>query len=142
MKQAAVLVLAAAAMLACTAPSEPAPSASVSPNAPRQASSAPSPSPLPTRPGDELVYPESERAAVGAAYATKLYTHCGLDFALDFDGSFWQLIRGAVAGTFGDPYARGTLTLRRDGLLEFRADAGGRALFVRYPWPKPLRGCD
>jgi hypothetical protein len=32
--------------------------------------------------------PRSARAQLGVAYPFQLYTHCGVDFSVDFDGSF------------------------------------------------------
>jgi hypothetical protein len=33
----------------------------------------------------------STPADVGQAYPFRLFTHCGADYAVDFDGSFWTL---------------------------------------------------
>lgn len=37
----------------------------------------------------EVHEPRSSPVELGKAYPYKLYTHCGVDLAVDFDGSFW-----------------------------------------------------
>lgn len=45
----------------------------------------------------------SRHVATGRPYPFRLYTHCGVDFATDFDGSFWDLADAAWAGSYGNP---------------------------------------
>lgn len=52
-------------------------------------------------------------------YRFELFTHCGVDHSLDFDGSFWDAIgrtegEGSARRSFGDPYEGGTITLVSD----------------------------
>lgn len=67
-----------------------------------------------------LLEPHSARARPGRAYPFRLYTHCGANFSVDFDHSFWDLTdrtwADRPAGTgphegLGDPFQPGTMTL-------------------------------
>jgi len=60
----------------------------------------------------------SRHVATGRPYPFRLYTHCGVDFSTDFDGSFWDLADAAWAGSYGNPpsaignpFQDGTMTL-------------------------------
>jgi hypothetical protein len=67
-----------------------------------------------------LLQPHSPRVAPGRAYPFRLYTHCGVNFSVDFDHSFWDLTdrtwadrpdgAGPHAG-LGNPFQTGTMTL-------------------------------
>jgi hypothetical protein len=57
-----------------------------------------------------VVRPKSARAVIGKAYAFQLYTHCGIDFSVDFDASFWDAV-GARPAAIGNPIQKGTMTL-------------------------------
>ena len=76
----------------------------------------------------------------------RLYTHCGFDWRLDFDESFWQMYAGPLPqGTrTNDPIQRGTLTLLTDEVAVFRFDVRtGEAsvYFVRNDTPKHEVSC-
>jgi hypothetical protein len=76
----------------------------------------------------------------GKAYPFVLFTHCGVDEYVDFDGSFWDLLEKKYApGSLGNPSQRGTMTLTEDGHAIFEFD-NGSILFVRHPGPKVLPG--
>ena len=93
-------VVVVALLAACTGPTDPSassgPSVEPTPNdppdvIPPEALPVPEPSPWPIRPGSERARPTSSDVAIGQEKFLQIYTHCGIDFAVDFDGSFWQL---------------------------------------------------
>ena len=103
----------------------------------------PRPSPWPIRSGDRVDHPTSADVAVGQALPFKIYTHCGIDFRLDFDGSFWQAYtHDAYAPAYG--FIHGTMTLLTEEVAVFRykAQSVPSVYFVRNDSPKPERGCD
>ncbi len=61
------------------------------------------------------VFPNSPRAGLGKPYPLVLNIHCGLDYDVDFDGSFWKLDgRREVPEKYlggGVPELEGTMTL-------------------------------
>ena len=78
----------------------------------------PGPTPTPI-----VVQPKSTRAEKGKAYPYQLYTHCGIDFSVDFDGSFWDATGTRPSG-IGNPIQKGTLTLIDTGHARFSYDKG------------------
>jgi len=84
--------------------------------------------------------PESAHVERGRAYPFLLFTHCGVDEYVDFDGSFWDLAEKMYApGSLDNSAQRGTMTLTEDGHALFEFD-GGSVLFSRHPGPKVLPG--
>ena len=73
--------------------------------------------------------PQSVHVERGKAYPFVLFTHCGVDEYVDFDGSFWDLLEKKYApGSLGNPSQRGTMTLTEDGHGEALAGpVAGRA---------------
>jgi hypothetical protein len=99
-------------------------------------------SPIPVPHGTKVDHPHSPPSAVvSVPYPFKLYTHCGIDFHVDFDGSFWQLVKGSVDGPFKNPEDVGGMTLLPSGLAEFQSLSGSSVQFVRYTYPKPFQVC-
>lgn len=85
--------------------------------------------------------PRSSPAELGKAYPYKLYTHCGVDLAVDFDGSFWQLSHPVeVPESLGDPSQEGTMTLIDSDSARFDF-AGGSLYFIRHQGPKHIPPC-
>jgi hypothetical protein len=70
-----------------------------------------------------VVRPKSARAVIGKAYAFQLYTHCGIDFSVDFDASFWDAV-GARPAAIGNPIQKGTMTLLDARRSRFSYDKG------------------
>jgi len=98
----------------------------------------------------------SRHVATGRPYPFRLYTHCGVDFSTDFDGSFWDLADAAWAGSYGNPpsaignpFQDGTMTLvdhdharfdvPRDPVDPVRFP-GGPIRFTRHVGPKVVPG--
>ena len=82
--------------------------------------------------------------SIGQERTLKLYTHCGIDFRVDFDGSFWQSYDDGKPPTVGDPFQIGTMTLLSGGVAVFRFESQGgqkSVCFVRNDSPKPKAGC-
>lgn len=143
-----------ALLAACTGPPDPGDS-SPSPQSTREGSPVvippdafpvPEPSPWPIRPGLERARPTSSDVAIGQERFLELFTHCGIDFNVDFDGSFWQLYpdsktRGLVTSFQSQT---GTMTLLSDRVAVFHFEYQDEKLavyFVRNDSPKPLAGC-
>jgi hypothetical protein len=85
--------------------------------------------------------PLSLPAELGKSYPFQLYTHCGFDLAVDFDGSFWQLSNLAeVPESLGDPSQEGTMTLIDPDHARFDFE-GGSLLFIRHLGSKYILPC-
>ena len=104
----------------------------------------PQPSPWQIRSGERVDHPSSADVAVGRKVPFRIYTHCGFDFRIDFDGSFWQAYtHDAYAPAYG--FVHGTMTLLTEEVAVFRFKTQGApssVYFVRNDTPKPERGCD
>ena len=100
--------------------------------------------PVPPAEGEqnpEILEPLSLKADFGQAYPFRLFTHCGADYRVDFDGSFWQLSNPSeVPTSLGDPEQEGTMTLINPEYARFDF-AGGTLLFIRHKGPKYLLAC-
>ena len=83
--------------------------------------------------------------AIGQERPFKLYTHCGIDFRVDFDGSFWQSYGEGKTPAVGFNFEKGTMTLLSGEVAVFRFQSRGdeaSIYFVRNDTPKPEVGCD
>lgn len=93
-----------------------------------------------------LWYPSSAKVIQGQAYIFSIYTHCGLDQHVDFDGSFWIAAEpayrewGNAPPGIGNPGQMGTMTLLDADHARFEFD-GGSFDFIRHDAPKAFRGC-
>lgn len=84
--------------------------------------------------------PQSARVERGKAYPFVLYTHCGVDYSTDFDGSFWDVVEKNYApASLGNPAQKGTMILIDDDHAMFEFE-GGSILFTRHLGPKVLPG--
>ena len=84
--------------------------------------------------------PKSARVEQGRAYSFRLYTHCGVDFLTDFDGSFWDAIEKNYAPrTLDFQLQNGTMTLTDEHIARFDFE-GGSVLFARHVGQKVLTG--
>jgi hypothetical protein len=86
--------------------------------------------------------PQTAPAKVGVSYCFQIYTHCGINFAVDIDGAFWETVPHRWAGdspkTMPEMNAalwRGTMTLldhyrahfsNASGSLDFQRSAKTR----------------
>jgi hypothetical protein len=145
-----VVILAAS----CTGSTDP--STSVSPSVqstspagpaavPQAALPVPAPSPWPIPALDEGVdHPISSDVAVGQSRLLRLSTHCGVDFRVDFDGSFWESYAGNIRDAT-NPAQMGTMTLVSDDVSVFRYRSQGHQeasiYFVRNDTPKAEGSC-
>ena len=145
----ALLVLAA-----CTRqddpPPSPVPSVEATPKAPpvvipQEALPVPNPSPWPIKPGEKRDRPTSPDVAIGQERPFELYTHCGIDFRVDFDGSFWQSYGEGKTPAVDFNFEKGTMTLLSGEVAVFHFQSRGDEVaiyFVRNDTPKPGVGCD
>ncbi|HKP51797.1 MAG TPA: hypothetical protein VJ183_04005 [Chloroflexia bacterium] len=106
-----------------------------------------------------LLRPNSARVQQGQAYEFGIFTHCGVDHSVDFDGSFWDLANGPDDGNapiyVGNPGQKGIMTLvdpnhaRFDYSFEGRRFISGQLVpthggsidFVRHAGPKHIMPC-
>jgi len=91
---------------------------------------------------DKALHPEpqSPRVDMNKPYPFSLYTHCGVDYSTDFDGSFWDAAdKTDQPRSLGNPEQQGTMTLVDDSHARFDYE-GGSVLFVRHVGPKVLPG--
>lgn len=70
-----------------------------------------------------VLKPQSAPATPGKAYAFQLSTRCGIDFSVDFDGSFWDAASARPPG-IGSPTQKGTMTLADPRHAKFSYDTG------------------
>jgi len=100
--------------------------------------------------------PHSAYVAAGCAYPFRLYTHCGIDFATDFDHAFWDVADAAWRGSngnppggIGNPFQMGAMTLVDHGHARFDigggsntapSSRGGSIRFIRHRGPKIVPG--
>lgn len=105
----------------------------------------PCPPPKQTNAGSYVFYACSAPAKLGVVYCFHLYTHCGLGFGPDFDGSFWTPVDARFANNgnppagLGNPYDDGTIELLSHGLAEYRAASGQTYRFRRLPGHRAVR---
>jgi hypothetical protein len=130
-----------------TSPGPSAESAAKTPPAalPQTALPVPEPSPWPTPRLDETIdHPVSSDVAIGQSETLQLSTHCGVDFRVDFDGSFWESYAGDIRPVT-NPAQMGTMTLVSDEVSVFRFESQGHQeasiYFVRNDTPKAEGTC-
>jgi hypothetical protein len=100
-------------------------------------------------PGQTYVSARSGPAEMGVEYKFSLYTHCGLDQGVDFDGSLWDFERsgdpadkvGAPPTRFSNPYDYGTMKLISKDEAEFRSSKGVSVIYRRHAGPKLVFIC-
>ena len=102
--------------------------------------------PQPLGNGQFRFYPHSRHASLGVPYRFQLYAHCGLDSptAMDFDGSFWDLVgpgpasdgSGNPPAGYGNPYDQGTITLISPTRAQYRSDTGAISQWSRHAGPQ------
>jgi len=105
----------------------------------------PEPSPWSIKPDEKRDRATSSDVAVGQERPFELYTHCGIDSRVDFDGSFWQSYVVGNTPAVGDPFRKGTMTLLSGEVAVFRFESQGdeaSVYFIRNDTPKPEVGCD
>lgn len=91
----------------------------------------------------------SGRVALGASYRYTLYTHCGIDGVVDFDGSLWDHAgpgapddgSGNPPDGLGNPLDHGTLRLVDADTAEFTAERGATIRYRRRATPKAVQMC-
>lgn len=115
-----------------------------SPPLPPDALPVPEPSPWAIRSNDARSHPDSADAAIGESQKFTLSTHCGINFRVDFDGSFWQAYNVREKLAASNPFQKGSMTLLTGDVAVFRFKSGGgeeAVYFVRNDSPKPVGAC-
>jgi hypothetical protein len=94
-----------------------------------------------------LVHASSKDAQLGVAVRFRLHTHCGVDWSVDFDGSFWDAIgegrairRGAYR-SLGNPSDWGTMTLVSGGPALYESNSGVMIAFLRAGESRRISPC-
>ena len=141
-------------LAACTGPTDPTgspfPAIDGTPRPPSvvlpaEALPVPDASPWPAiQPGDKQDHASSPDVVIGQVRSFTLYTHCGIDFRVDFDESFWQSYLD-VKAPVDNPIQRGTMTLLTDEVAVFRYRSHGdeaSIYFVRNDTRRKRIGCD
>lgn len=89
-----------------------------------------------------VTYANSDRVQMGQYYEFSVYTHCGADFAVDFDGSLWQLNNPEeVPSGLRDPSQKGWMILIDENYARFEFEAGS-ILYIRHDGPQQLPFCE
>jgi hypothetical protein len=93
--------------------------------------------------GQVRAWPRSATVEEGVRYRMTVYTHCGLDYLLDFDGSFWEVASGpAYDDTLGDPDDEGIITLVGVDDAVYESSGGGEFPLRRVEGPREVWLCD
>jgi hypothetical protein len=96
--------------------------------------------------GRYRVKPTSAPVETSVPYEFTIHTHCGLDWSVDFDGSFWDLVGedpdDFSRDDFDDPSDDGVMVLVNRELAEFTSSKGTTVAFVRHIGKKIIPGCD
>ena len=100
---------------------------------PAEALPVPDPSPWPIQPDEKRDRPTSSDVPTRQERPFTLHTHCGIDFRVDFDGSFWQSYVVGRTSAVGDPVQKGSMTLLSGEVAVFQF--GARA--ARRPSTSP-----
>lgn len=111
------------------------------------------PQPLPERgevrsePIDEdhvRIWPASGSVQQGVPYRITVSTHCGLDHALDFDGSFWDAETGPQdpRDALDTPEDEGIITLESQDVAAYRSSKGGEFRLRRTDGPREILLCE
>ncbi len=94
------------------------------------------PVPLRPTPVSIVLQPKSARVEQGKPYPFGLYTHCGVDWGTDFDGSFWDWTgQPQLPSWLGNPVQGGTMTLIDANHARFDFE-GSSIHFTRHVGPK------
>lgn len=90
--------------------------------------------------GSFRFFPISEPVEIGRAYDYTAYTHCGLDYAFDFDESFWDVVDrpDEDARFLEDPEDDGAVELVDDDVAIFTSQRGGEYRLERREGPKEV----
>jgi hypothetical protein len=94
-----------------------------------------------------VLHAKSKPADVGVAYPYRLQTHCGVDWYVDFDGSFWNAVgesRAIKNGDYrnlGNPSDRGTMTLESQESLLYESNRGIRISYRRAGESRRIPDC-
>ncbi len=148
-----IVVALVALLAACTGPTDTStstvPAVESTPKAPpivipAEALPVPEPSPWPIKPDEKRDRPTSSDVPIGQERPFELYAHCGIDFRVDFDGSFWQSYAGSASPTFDNQEGIMTLLSGEVAVFRFEESQGQDAsiYFIRNDTPKPKVGCD
>ncbi len=92
--------------------------------------------------GRVRIWPISARVQQGVPYRITVLTHCGLDHALDFDGSFWQVVEQPASPELGGLEDEGDITLESEDEATYRSAAGQVFRLVRREGPKAIFPCE
>lgn len=84
--------------------------------------------------------PASGRAEIGVPYEFSLWAHCGADFLVDFDSSFWRATK-VTGPALGDPEDFGTMMLLSRDVAEYESYGGGVIRFRRVIGGTSVPGC-
>lgn len=92
---------------------------------------------------------DSGRVESGADYRFTVYTHCGLDGRIEFDGSSWDYAgpgapddgSGNPPPGFDNPFDRGTMKLISEDVAEYRSSSGSIVKYRRRDGSKPVDMC-
>lgn len=78
----------------------------------------------------------------GVDYTMVAYTHCGLDYLLDFDTSFWVVQSRPEGGQLDDPFDAGVIRLVSEGEAVFVSAAGDEFGLARTEGPREVGYCE
>lgn len=103
--------------------------------------------PSPDARGRYAVKPVSAPVEVGVPYRFDLFTRCGLDVLVDFNGALWVTVDPAGSYESGPPKGfdsprdAGVMTLVNQELAEFESSQGKTVRFIRDPGTKKIKAC-
>lgn len=88
--------------------------------------------------GSFRFFPTSGPAETGRSYEYTAYTHCGLDYKFDFDGSLWEVVDRPRDEDvhLQDPKDHGVVELVQGDVAVFTSQRGGEYRLARREDPK------
>jgi hypothetical protein len=94
--------------------------------------------------GQVRFWPHSAPVERGVRYRMPVYTHCGLDYLFDFDGSFWEVTERPPDGQHGldDPQDVGVVMLTDGDTVLYESSQGAEYRLARLDGPRDTYLCD
>ncbi len=92
--------------------------------------------------GRVRIWPTSARVEEGVPYRITVFTHCGLEHSLDFDGSFWDVTEQPALPELGGFEDEGEITLESRDAATYRSASGQVFRLARHEGPRAVYPCE
>lgn len=92
--------------------------------------------------GRVRIWPTSPSVEEGIPYRITVFTHCGLERSLDFDGSFWDVTEQPTFPELGGFEDEGVITLESRDEATYRSASGQAFRLARHEGPRAVYPCE